>query len=263
MFSLHDTGIQRGTKRWILSVLCMVLIIPLTVWGEVKVGLELEYADVLQFERVTVHVWIHNVSLSKMTISSENEKGSKLMLMVEKEGRLIALTTDEIIKRDYIISPNETREIPVEFSSVCDITEMGRYLICAAIQIGDKMFMSKKKMLDVVNGIRLCSRRVPVKGVPDTMREYTLRYWPRKKETYLFLSVEEPDKSLNYGVFPLGPLLRVHEPLIEADDLGVVTIVHQSASDRYTRTVFRSDHDKVHFVDQSHYSDMDVKSRLK
>ncbi len=263
MFSLHNAGIQRDTGRLILSVLCVVLIVPLTVWGQAEVSLELEDADVLQFERVTLHVWVRNVSFSKVTISSKGEKEPRLMLMVEKDGHYVALTTDEIIKRDYIIPPNETREIPIEFSSVCDITEMGRYLIYAAVQIGDKMFMSKKKMLDVVNGIRLCSKTTPVPGVPDSMREYTLRYWPRKKETYLFLSVQEANRGLNYGVFPLGPLLRVHEPVIEIDNQGIVTIVHQSAGNRYTRTVFRSERNKVQFIDQSDYSDMDVKSRLK
>lgn len=249
-----------NVPRLVVALLFAVSV-PLVSFGDVEIGLNLDNASILQFERVKANVIIRNVSAFPLVFGKKNSKeNTQLTFIIERDGYDVLPLTEELAASGVSVDPGQTREITVDLSSKYDLTEGGRYLISAVIQIGDNAFSSRKKMLDVVTGIKLMSKTGVVPGAPDKVREYTLRYWNRNEGSCLFLCADDPASKINYGVFSLGPLLRVKEPVLDVDNQsGIVVIVHQSQSGRYTRSVFRADKDRMMFVDQSYFFDENTK----
>jgi hypothetical protein len=70
---------------------------------------------------------------------------------------------------------------------------------------------------------------------------YQLRSLARDREDHLFLRVDDDANSLCYGVFDLGSVLRVVDPVMRSDGRGRVHVLHQSAPTRFTHSVFEPD----------------------
>ena len=64
--------------------------------------------------------------------------------------------------------------------------------------------------------------------------------------------MNEEASQLNYGVFQLGPIVRIFKPVVEADRFGNIHIIQQSGDDCYLHSFFRSTRDGVRFLDHNY-----------
>jgi hypothetical protein len=242
---------ERSTSLWVFAFAIILTCMP--VFAGIEVRLEVEHPQVLAFEAVNAFVSIVNDSNGPLIIDSVNKytniEPAKISFLIENGRRdtLQARSTKPVI-RAMVIMPDEKRDLMIDVTRWYDMARAGQYKITVRVDQGASTFLSNTLMIDVVPGIEI--KKVTTPLASGRVREYSLRYWKRKDHSCLFLRVDEPDTSFNYGVFELGKLIRLADPTMTVDREGNVIITHQSAPDRFSRTLFRSYSEGVEFVDQ-------------
>jgi hypothetical protein len=238
-----------------ILVLLALLGVPLVAAGDIKVKLKLEYSSYLQFEPVNAYVTIENDSDYELVIgNTEKEGNSRIEFIVEKDkDEVVQRSEKRAIVTNFRAKPGEKWETMRDVSTWYDMTTMGRYTIRAVVNMNGQAWESNPLIVDVVRGIEVASKTRSVPGYEDVVRTYSLRYWSRGRVEYLFLCVDEEKTKTNYGVIELGPVIRVSKPVVEVNKDGNVVVVHQSSSDCYTRSVFKSTKSGVDFIDQTYH----------
>jgi len=229
--------------------------LPVEYAGAVQLGLRLGHHSYLRFERMPAFITIRNDTESPLVLGAgDGMSDPKLEMTVARKGGgdVVRINAKPLVS-DFRVLPEETRDIMLDVSVWYDVRKMGSYVISAVVRHGGLQYESNSLMIDVVSGIEIggISRAVP--GLPKVLRRYSLRYWSRDRREYLFLSVEQAGDGYNYGVFQLGPIIRVFKPVIEVDRSGNVEVVHQSGRHRFIRSVFRSTMEEVRFIDQTYH----------
>lgn len=226
---------------------------PIARGEGVELQLRLEHPSVLQYEPVLAFVTIVNNTTKVFMINEENRDKVSIELVVTRDtGETMARINSKLLGDKLYILSDEKEEIMVEASQWYDMREKGRYLITAKVNWNGRISLSNQQMVDVVTGLEIARTEKSVPGYPDRVRTYALKYWTRNSREYLFLVAEDEANRLNFGVFPLGPVVRVFKPTVTVDRAGNVRIVHQSGNDCYVHSLFKSDREGVKFIDHTY-----------
>ena len=237
----------------IRSMAAVALLLSATAGiAEIRVMVRFEHSDFLVNEDVHALVALYNGQDVPLRICGEKDKGcAQLTFLIEP-------TANEWLKKHrkgpiikgIDIDPGRDREMVVELTRWYNLATEGRYMVRAVLHKDGKMITSPKTVVEIVPGIELKKTSRSVAGYDELIRTYSLRYWKRGRLEVLFLSIDEEPTGINYGVFELGPLLRVQAPSLSVSRKGRVEIRHQRSADCFVRTKLQSGRHRVEFVDQ-------------
>ncbi len=219
-----------------------------------RVLLRLEQRSVLLFEPVNAFISLANDSDEPFVLNSRQPDNgrSSLVIEVRRDNQLLPPRGSAPVPYLYLL-PDDSEELMVDLSRHFDFTGMGRYFIKVRTSHLGEAFESKGQLLDVVKGFELTKRARSVPGQPDRMLTFSLRYWSRDGKEFLFLTVNEEVAGANYGLFNLGPLVRVAQPVLQVNRNGQVVVVHQSGVRRFTRSTLQSETNGVTLLDQTYH----------
>ncbi len=236
------------------AFLVAALVCAADCFGDLEMRLRVENSMVMQFEKVLAFIEVTNQGSEAFLIRADDPDVNSRLLFEAEHGlhRAPQRRTDEPLINACLILPGESQELMAEVTQVYDLSTMGGYDIWAAIDWNGVRYFSNREHIDVVSGLPISETVRSVPGVPGSQRRYKLRYLTRESRERLFLVVEDFRTALNYGVFELGTLMRVHSPRITIGPEGNVRVVHQSAPGVFTTSVLTSLDDGVRFVDQSY-----------
>jgi hypothetical protein len=241
-------------RTWIAAIAAVVWAAGLAAGGEAVVSVRMAHTRFLQFEPVTAFVTIRNVSDDLIIFGATNdERSASLRFVVDKGPAAVVPTRREGNPAGKIrIMPDLSREVMVDLSFWYDLAAMGSHVLTAIVEYDGQRFMSAPVRFDVESGLPIGSLKQEFLDGEVPPRIFSLRYLPRERSERLFVRIDDEDGVVNYGSYELGPLIRVTKPTIGIERGGKVTIVHESSSDRFTHSVFRSDKSGVTFVDQKY-----------
>jgi hypothetical protein len=222
--------------------------------ADVTVGLEIEHRTLVQFESVNAMVSLSN--LTDVPIVLGTNRGNARLTFQIKLGR------DAFARRikagpltgSMRITPGEKQLAVCDLAQWYDLATTRSYTIQAVLEWDGRQYGSNLARIDIVPGLPLKSVAHSVPGHPGRVRTYQLIYLGRGGNEHLFLRVDEQPSGMNYGLFPLGSIVRVFDPVIEVATDGTVKILHQSSLDRFALSTFASRADGVTFVDQVHHN---------
>lgn len=232
--------------------LTVLLFAPCFASADLIMGMDLEHQDYLLFESIKIAITIVNDTDEPMKFS-EDRSSADINFVVEGQNYnfIFKKNKDRIVK-DVTIMPDEKKIMTIDLTRWYPITSQGRYFISAEIEWNGKIYKTERKLIDVVSGIEIARVVRKLSGRQSNDRVYTLRYWQRNRQDNLFFLVEEPSASYHYGVFDLGPIVRVMKPELSVDRHGNIKIVHQSGINKVTETTLFSDDDEITYVGQTH-----------
>ncbi|MBN1556940.1 MAG: hypothetical protein JW951_02200 [Lentisphaerae bacterium] len=235
-------------RAWLLGL----LLLPVCGRADLLLKLTMEHHVYLQFEPMVGYLTLWNESDYPVVIDADDPEraNTALRLIVTRDGRPVMRLNDRPLLRRLLLLPGERHVMMTDLSARFDVGTASRYLIDAEAVRDGVAYGAKPFMVDVVPGIEITSVKRGVPGYPGRERAYSLRYWTREKQEQLFLRIDEPSSGDNYGVFQLGRLLRFYKPRLRVDRDGFVTVIHQTAYNRYVRTVFEATPNEVRFLDQ-------------
>ncbi len=244
-----------GSMAALMGLLLVPLLVPGTAQANLVVRLQLEHVTLHRMEPVVAFVSVSNQSGRVVVVDpSASADSAQLKFRV----RLVGVGGDGLRQPKLsptalgVIEPGETRRFMVRLSDEHDFTTIGGYLVQAEVHLRGLRFESHPQHMDVVTGLPLtsASRMSPFRE--GTMINYRLNYLARGQSEHLFLSVDESPAGINYGVFHLGRLVRVFNPVLEVTSDGNVTVVHQSGPGQYTRSLLTLSARGMRLLDQSH-----------
>lgn len=150
------------------------------------------------------------------------------------------------------LETGDSQRFLLDLAHSCPMATVCGYNVEAYVNWNDMRYASRMVNLNVINGLPIKSetRESPLSA--SATRTYRLSYLSREGREILFLSVSEAPSSLNYGVFPLGPMVRVFDPVLEIDRKGVITVVHQTGPRQYARTLLQTSPGGVRLLDQNY-----------
>lgn len=239
-------------KALIFLVACLFLRLAERASADVVVKLRLEHAAYLQYEHVQAFVTVFNDEDYNVVLDSGiTNRTDSLRFRIKRNSRDDAVLINRTPIVEFLeLQPGEKKSFMVDLGMWYSISQVGSYDIQAELEYGGRKWLSNLVQIDVVDGIETSSVSRSVPGSPGRARKYSLRYWNRGKREYLFLRAEDEKNDLVYGVFLLGNVVRIFNPLLEVDRKGNIVVVHQSGRNMYTRTTFKSESHSVKFIDQ-------------
>ena len=224
--------------------------------ADLGILLEVEHTTFLRLETVLVFVTVTNRSPDVLVLDQKESPGrARLDFDVRRIGQgAVKRIRRSPLERPLELQPGEGRRLLVELDHAFDMSATGDYIIEAYVIREDLRYGTKPRSISVVRGIPLDSVSQSVPGQPGLVRNMSLSYLAREQHETLFLSVDEPRSGLNYGVFALGPLVRIFRPVLESPGDGRIVVVHQSGPRQYMRSILQSTPGSVRMVDQSYES---------
>lgn len=231
---------------FLLSSLCS------PCFAELLMTLRLEHASILQLERLDASLTVENTSQAPLVIMPGSDRNNAVVRFVIEKKRFepLAMVGKEPLIEKLEVFPDKKATVTLDLSLWYMMSRDGRYIVHAEIDWQGETYKSNAEMVDVVRGIELLRVRKSVAGAGNKARTYRLRYWKRKKAEQLFLCIDDEAAGINYGVFRLGPVIRMKKPSLKVDSLGYVTVIHQSGPDQFTRSGLLSSRAGVKFIGQ-------------
>ena len=217
--------------------------------AQYAMDMRLQHTAYIQFEAMEVHIVLRNDTDRMLLIGGLRETAS-LDFSITKHGESVKRRSRGLLVENVLIMPGQTREMAVDLGRHYDVQTLGQYEITGLFSADGTRFQCLPRVVDVVPGLELTSAYRAVPNHPGMRRKYTLKYWARKEREMLFLSISDEKGVVNYGVFMLGPMVRVTPPELTVDGAGNVLVKHQADNGVFAHTTFKSTVDGVTLVRQ-------------
>ncbi|MDI6775343.1 MAG: hypothetical protein QME60_08155 [Verrucomicrobiota bacterium] len=237
---------------WFARALCGLLLLPGPAMAQLKILIALKHSEFLQYEPLPVKVVLENNDTRPFVVARDAAPIPDLQFVFDRLGAGEARRRKEgVLLKNLYTLPGKKEELEINVGDWHDVSATGQYLMKVVVKWGGREYASNQVVFDVVPGIPLAGavKKAPVER--DRMRTYSLRYWRRDRGEQLFLCVTEEETKMTFGVFPLGGLVRVHNPTIEIGAGGTVMIRHQVSATCFARTLLESTADAVRLVKQT------------
>jgi len=227
--------------------------------GDLDLNLELEHTSLLLFEPLHAFARIENRT-GEAFVAGDQDSG--LLCTIRP---VVQRMPDEDVPlletrprlEDVALTRDRAEIMHFELTKWYDLARTGKYVAWFEVVRRSNVYRSNRIVFDVVRGIELQRITRTVPGYSDLQWTYTLKYWARPDKghsfEFLFLSVDDTDNGINYGIFQLGRIVRVFKPEIDIDPYGLVRVVHQTGPDCFARSTLAVSRSEVYFVDQTYH----------
>lgn len=224
-------------KKSILVVtLCVIAVFP--AFAQIDIKCRLQNGRTILFEPAIVDLDIVNNTSELLDFSGANPN-ARLAFDVERSpGVLVSPAGVPLFGKAVTIKPGDTFSRKVNLQAAYPIRDTGPYTITARVEWGGRVFISLKLFLDVLPGLEIAKLVAGIPEDPSVMRSYTLRTLNRDRKETAFLRINDDDKAICYGVFDLGPIVRLFEPKLRTDEVGNIHVLRQSGPWQFTHSVF-------------------------
>lgn len=232
-----------------MFVAVMVLAAPGLLQAQYAIDMVLDNTSYLQFESMEARVTIRNDTDHMLLLGGLRET-AVMEFKIIRNSETVTRRTKGLLVENVLVMPGQTKDITIDLGRHYNIQSLGQYLVSATFSLDGTKFQTSPRVVDVVPGLELDSTLRSVLNQPASMRKYSLKYWSRKDREMLFLCVIDEKEGVNYGVFMLGPIVRVFPPELSVDVAGNVQIKHQADNGVFAYTTLKSTVDGVALVRQ-------------
>jgi hypothetical protein len=217
-------------------MLCVIAVVP--ALAQIDMKCRLQNSRTVLYEPAVVSLDIINNTGELLDFSGAIPNAHLAFDLEESPGVLVPPTGVPLFGRAVTIKPGDTFSGKVNLQATYKITKTGPYVISTRVEWGGKVFISPKLFWDVLPGLEISKL---VAGIPEdssAVRSYTLRTLNRDRKEVVFLRINDDDRSMCYGVFELGAIVRLFEPKLQTDEIGNIHVLHQSGPWQFTHSVF-------------------------
>ncbi len=242
-------------KRWVLIVALIGL--SGAAHGQLRIGFKVVEPNVLRYEPIRIRLQVQN-DTDEMLFLDEKDSNARLYFRVtSKNGGAVRRRDKRRISPRVLVRPGVRKEFKINLTPLFELSKEGRYLVTGYIEWGETTYATDPVVIDVSPGLEISTQTKTVPGYRDRRREYSLRYWHRNGEQLLFLSVDDLSTGANYGVFPLGPFMRLRgaDPVVSFGVEGDVSIKHQLGARVFVTTYLESVVDGVRYIKQEYHDE--------
>lgn len=228
--------------RWLPTALAVFAAAHLAQ-GQVDLRLKIASTIFLEMEPAMVTLDIHNRTGDPIVLGGESPNGRLRLDITRGSGEFVRPTDEPLLTEAMEIPPRGRRTLTFNMTQLYQVRRPGPHGVVACLDLAGELHLSERFLFDVVPGFELRRIEARVRAGDGAGRQHvlSLRSLARDREEWLFARFDEPAESVCNGVYVLGPVLRTFEPQVEIDHDNLVHVLHQSAPQRFTHSVFGLD----------------------
>ncbi len=223
---------SRRTAWWVLWML------PLAAGAQIGVSLRLEHSRLLTFEPVRATVTIENQTAAPLYLSDGSDEARLFFDVEPSPGESLARREAPMFVEPWVIPPRRTGTRTFDLLQLYRLADAAPYSVVARVEWDNTGFASAKSFFDLLPGMEIARYRAVLGSDPSARRTFWLRTLTRDRKDMLFLRIDDEEAELCYGVFELGPVVRIYRPALRFDRDDRIHVLHQSAPARFTHSVF-------------------------
>ncbi len=215
-------------------------------WGQVRVELNLNRLEYLQFESISATVKITNMSARPLILGEVDIEW--LTFRIEDPfGNLIPKASGFRGTESIKLDPGREATHTVNLTPLYSIRKTGRYKVQAVVRVDDRTILSTPKPLDIREGKLVWQDRLGVLR-PDKLEEFrifSLIRFPRVGDPFLYFQVRGEDNGVIYATTRLAHVIDSDSSVAEFDKDGRIHILFQTEPRAYGYYVAENDGRKV------------------
>jgi hypothetical protein len=235
---------KHARMRWWMAILVLCAAAPLAR-GQVELRLKIPSSIFLEMEPAVATLEIHNRTGEALRLGGESPTALLRLDIQRGSGEFVRPSEIPLVEEPVEIPPRGRRTLTLDMPQHYLMHRPGPHSVVACLDIEGELIHSERFLFDVVPGfeLRRIEARVRAGEGEGAGRRHVLsfRSLARDREEWLFARFDEPAAGLCHGVYLLGPVLRAFEPQVEIDHDNLVHVLHQSAPQRFTHSVFALD----------------------
>lgn len=227
------------------SIRTMILVAALgggmSAPAQVFVDLRIPSTLLLEMEPALMTVTLRNQTGDSFVLGGTNEVNQLHLDIQHGSGSFVKGTGEPVLPDEVVVPARGTRTFELNMPQLYQIRRAGPYSITARLALGADRYVSDRYLFDVVPGFEIGRMEARTRGAEPRRMVFMLKVLARDREERLFIRFDEPQSGLCHGVYNLGAVIRMFEPRMVIDHDNRVHILHQSAPQRFTHSVFELD----------------------
>ncbi|MBP7275537.1 MAG: hypothetical protein KBA51_04975 [Kiritimatiellae bacterium] len=227
------------------SVRTMIVIATLSghlaASAQVFVDLKIPSTLLLEMEPAVVTVTLRNQTGDSFALGGTNQTNQLHLDIQRGSGSFVPPTGEPIVPDEVLVPARGTRTFELNMPQLYQVRHSGPYAIAARLALGEDRYVSERFLFDVVPGFEIARMEARTRGTEPRRMVFMLKVLARDREEQLFIRFDEPQSGLCHGVYSLGSVIRMFEPRMMVDHDNRVHVLHQSAPQRFTHSVFELD----------------------
>lgn len=223
------------TKRGLLLGALLVGAGPLAVRAQVEFRCVFPSTQVLRFEALPAVVTL--VNETDQPLRSDGDAPFTVSFDVaDHTGAALRMRKEQAVTVPRAVAARSTVTFTNDLQLLFPVDDKLELAVRARLQANGRAYVTEKSLIDILPGSEVA--RLEATTPDGAPRVYSLRTINRDKRDRLFLRIDDEAAGLCYGVFDLGRYLRVGRPSLEADHEGNVHVLHLSAPNQFTYSVY-------------------------
>lgn len=208
-------------------------------WGQVNVGLTLEYDKYLAKEPLVAAVRVTNFSGQTLRLGGAP---NWLQFSIEAHsGTIPSKLADPPVVGEFEVPPSSTATRRVDLAPYFDLGQPGRYSVTAVVRVPEWNLEvpTAPAPFDIVSGSTLWEQKfgLPLSSenaqAPPEVRTYSLIQMNRMKRMTLYARVADASGTTIFRVLALGPLISFSRPEAQIDRESNLHVLFQTGARRF------------------------------
>lgn len=227
------SGMRRPPTRWALLLLVWVAL-PVLSWGQLELSFMPPHERQVLLEPVEVKLTIANKG-GRDVVLQPNHLGCRI---VQEPAGLLINQEKPLLKEALTIPARDSVKLKLNLLDHYELQHVGSYTLKIWAQSGERIFNTQRTFFDVLNGSEMASVLTSPPGSPDAVRHFSLISMTREGNDRIFLRIDRKGEGSTYGVFEIGTIIRVEQPLMKVDPVGRVHLLHLEQPRQYVYNIF-------------------------
>ncbi len=220
--------------------LCWFIGSATTALANVRLALESDRDTYLLYEPVIFNLRIQNIGSETMALQDHpvTKRPWLSFLIFKADGNKVGATGSFSVP-PQVLKQGESSVMEIDITPLYQIRESGRFDVQAVVSIpGKSTYQTGRLRIYVGRGEEVWRREINRNGV---IRVYSLIRFLEKKNSSLYVRVEEPSQNLVYTTQRLGFMAGYTSPTVEFDAAGSMHVMHETAVRKYRYSIISLD----------------------
>jgi hypothetical protein len=249
------------TRRITLVVLAGMCTLATSGLAQFDIQVRMERESYLLYESMPVSVSVRNYSGRPLTLDTGEETWLKF-LIADEAGSVVKPVKDFRMNEPFVVGPGQTLTRIIDVLPLYELRQRGTYRLQARISQAGVVRLSSPVTFTVMQGREIWHELAGLPTGPegrDEYRLYTLLARRTQDTETLYISVQDQEKQVVYGVLPLGAIIPAGEPQALIDKAGRVHILFHTQPRSFGYVCVDG---QAQLVDRAVYSDVGSQPQL-
>jgi hypothetical protein len=222
--------------RRILTALSLALLVLAPARAQFEVVVSPAKTGYLVFEPITLDCKVRNTGAAPVVLGVTATNATARLVVKGPSGKPPRELPGKVLPEPIPVDPLNQASFRADLTAVYDIREPGLYTVQMEIRHAGFVYTSAKASVVVAAGAEIGE----VVGT-NPPRLFLLKTAPREDGVHFYVRIDDPSRQTCYGVYEVDRYLDGH--LVEKlfDQKGDLHLLHASAPNQFTHSVFRPD----------------------